>query len=156
MAAMLGWHIVIADGRPEYALPARFPLADKIIVAKPNAILPQLPAGKNIFALMTHNYNYDLALLAELLQHDFCYIGILGPRKKWLRMLEDLYAKNIHPSQRQLAAIHAPIGLDIGAETAEEIALSIIAEIKAVLAERSAAPLKQKLEAIHSKAPVHI
>lgn len=156
MAAMLGWHIIVADGRPEYALPARFPLADKIIVARPNAILPQIPAGKNIFVLMTHNYNYDLALLGELLHHDFRYTGILGPRKKWLRMLEDLHAKDIHPSQQQLAAIHAPIGLDIGSETAEEIALSIIAEIKAALADRSAAPLRQKLEAIHSKAPINI
>jgi xanthine/CO dehydrogenase XdhC/CoxF family maturation factor len=100
---------------------------------------------------MTHNYNYDLALLKELVTKGFGYIGILGPRKKLDRMLGELRAGGLALDDEQLAAIHSPVGLDIGAETAEEIAVSIVAEIKAVLSGAAGGLLKQKRDPIHSR-----
>jgi len=101
--------------------------------------------------LMTHNYNYDLALLAILQQQEFLYIGILGPQKKWEKLQAELAEKNIVFSTEQMKKIYMPVGLDIGAETAEEIAISIIAEIKSVLTDTDAQSLKYKKEAIHNR-----
>jgi xanthine/CO dehydrogenase XdhC/CoxF family maturation factor len=103
---------------------------------------------------MTHNYNYDLALLRELVTKGFGYIGILGPRKKLDRMLEELRTGGMTLDDEQLAAIHSPVGLDIGAETAEEIAVSIVAEISMVLSGVTGGSLKEKAAPIHSRPAV--
>ena len=152
ITVMLGWHTTVVDGRPQYATSRRFGKADKVLVARPEAVLDQLTAdAQTLFLLMTHNYNYDLALLKELVTKGFQYIGILGPRKKLDRMLEELRKEGLILNEDQLASVHSPVGLDIGAETAEEIAVSIVAEIKAVLSGRSAGPLKEKQDSIHSR-----
>ncbi|HLX67724.1 MAG TPA: XdhC family protein, partial [Puia sp.] len=118
----------------------------------PEKVLGALtPDVQTFFLLMTHNYNYDLSLLKELITKGFQYIGILGPRKKLDRMFAELRSGGIVPHDDQLAAIHSPVGLDIGAETAEEIAVSIVAEIKGVLSGRSGGPLKEKRDPIHSR-----
>lgn len=76
-------------------------------------------------ALMTHNYNYDKKLLSILIENEnLHYIGVLGPRKKITRMLDEL-AEGILLSESQMAKIYSPIGINIGAETSAEIALSI-------------------------------
>ena len=150
--AMLGWHITVVDGRAHYATSRRFGKADKVLVARPEKVLEQLTAdSQTLFLLMTHNYNYDLALLKALITKEFQYIGILGPRKKFDRMLANLQEEGPPLDQDRLAAIHTPIGLDIGAETAEEIAVSIVAEIKAVLAGRSGGALREKQDPIHGR-----
>jgi xanthine/CO dehydrogenase XdhC/CoxF family maturation factor len=142
----------VVDGRPQHATSRRFGKADKVLVARPDAVLDQLTTdSQTLFLLMTHNYNYDLALLKQLITKDFQYIGILGPRKKLDRMLEELRKEGLILNEHQLSSIHSPVGLDIGAETAEEIALSIVAEIKAVLSGRSGRPLKEKQDPIHSR-----
>ena len=152
ITVMLGWHTTVVDGRPHYATPRRFGKADKVLVARPEKVLDQLTAdAQTLFLLMTHNYNYDLALLKELVTKGFPYIGILGPRKKLDRMLGELQAEGMILNEDQLAAIHSPVGLDIGAETAGEIAVSIVAEIKAVLSRKSGEALKEKQDAIHSR-----
>ena len=151
MANILGWHTTVIDGRSTHATTQRFPLADKIIVAKPEQVIPQLMIDEQtVFVLMTHNYNYDLALLKELVNVNSCqYIGSLGPRKKLERMLNDLKAEGIELNQEQLAKIYGPVGLDLGSETAEEIALAITAEIKKVLSAGSGYSLRQKQLPIH-------
>ena len=152
ITAMLGWHTIIVDGRPHHATSRRFPKASSVLVARPNEVLSQVSANaQTLFLLMTHNYNYDLALLKELVTKGFGYIGILGPRKKLDRMLGELRAGGLALDDEQLAAIHSPVGLDIGAETAEEIAVSIVAEIKAVLSGAAGGLLKQKRDPIHSR-----
>jgi xanthine dehydrogenase accessory factor len=152
MTVMLGWHTTVVDGRPHHATVRRFGKADKVLVARPEKVLDALtPDVQTFFLLMTHNYNYDLSLLKELITRGFQYIGILGPRKKLDRMFADLRARGIVLHEDQLAAIHSPVGLDIGAETAEEIAVSIIAEIKTVLTGRSGRALKEKRDPIHSR-----
>ncbi|HET6252521.1 MAG TPA: XdhC/CoxI family protein [Puia sp.] len=151
LTSMLGWHTTVVDGRGHYATRERFGAAEEVVVAKPEQVLERVNVdGQTLFVLMTHNYNYDLGLLKELLQRDICYIGVLGPKKKLDRMLGELQEQGIIPGERQQAAIHGPVGLDIGAETPEEIAVSIVAEIKAVLTGRSGMSLKEKQSSIHA------
>ena len=100
---------------------------------------------------MTHNYNYDLAMLQQLIDCPVSYIGVLGPRKKLDRMLDEMQEKGMPVDGEQAAKIYGPVGLDIGAETPEEIALSIAAEIKAVMSRKNASSLRTKAEAIHPR-----
>ncbi|MDN3547816.1 XdhC family protein [Mucilaginibacter aquaedulcis] len=151
MAAVLGWYTTIVDGRPNYASIERFPLVKNVHIAKPEDILDKLEINEwTAFVLMTHNYNYEMAFLKELLPVNPKYIGILGPKKKLERMLTELEMNGTTITEKNLETIHGPIGLDIGSETAEEIALSIIAEIKAVFSERNGRSLKYKTTYIHS------
>ncbi|MBW8687007.1 XdhC family protein [Chitinophaga rhizophila] len=151
IAGIQGWHTTVVDGRALYATPARFPEARKVIVSKAKEVLDKVSIDeRTVFVLMTHNYNYDLALLELLLQKEVPYIGTLGPRSKLERMLDELTAKGVHISDEDRARIHGPVGLDIGAETAEEIALSVTAEIKSVLSERTGIPLRKKNGPIHT------
>ncbi len=146
IAQLLGWTVTIADGRPTHATAQRFPNADRVLVVKPEQLLAQVAIdAQTAFVLMTHNYNYDLDLLQRLLTTNAPYIGTLGPKKKLLRMLDEL---NLN-TEENLARVHGPVGLDIGAETAAEIAISIIAEIKSVFAGATASFLKEKAEPIH-------
>jgi xanthine/CO dehydrogenase XdhC/CoxF family maturation factor len=152
MASLLGWHTIVVDGRPGYASSTRFPEATQLLTAKPVQVLAQVQTDQHTaVALMTHNYNYDLALLAQLLPLPLPYIGVLGPAKKLDRMLEELTENGIAISRIQRARIHGPAGLDLGAETAEEIALSVISEIKSVLSAAAATSLREKTTAIHSR-----
>jgi len=151
MAAILGWNTSIVDGRPNYATSDRFPLVNKIIVAKPEKVLESVEFNEwTAFVLMTHNYNYELAFLQNILPLHPLYIGVLGPKKKLERMLSELADAGIFITERDLEAIHGPIGLDIGSETSEEIALAIVAEIKAFFSDRNGQPLKYKNSVIHS------
>jgi xanthine/CO dehydrogenase XdhC/CoxF family maturation factor len=150
MAAVMGWQITVADGRINYAPKERFPAANKILVGKPDKLLPQLVVDEQtVFVLMTHNYNYDLAMMRQLLLQPVTYIGVLGPKKKLVKMLDELKEQGVTVREEQLSIIHGPVGFDIGAETAEEIALSILAEIKAVLAGKAGTSLRHSNEAIH-------
>ncbi|UEG53592.1 XdhC family protein [Mucilaginibacter daejeonensis] len=149
-AAVLGWHTTVVDGRANYAVPARFPLAKRILIARPEEALPQLDLdSRTAVVLMTHNYNYDLAMLRLLLPLQLTYVGSLGPKKKLQRMLDELQEEGIQPSPQQLQSIYGPTGLDIGAETSEEIALSIIAEIQAVIQGRNGQNLRLREGAIY-------
>jgi len=146
MANILGWEIIVVDGRQTHCNVQRFPNAKRILVAKPDFVLPEINIDEQTaFVLMTHNYNYDTALLSHLLDTPAPYIGTLGPKKKLIRMLDELNSN----TESNRSRIHGPIGLDIGAETAEEIAISIIAEIKAVFSGATGAQLKGKKNSIH-------
>lgn len=150
IAGVLGWDITVADGRATHATPQRFPDAH-VMVARPHELIEKVTIDtQTFFVLMTHNYKYDLALLELLLTHSVPYIGILGPKTKLERMLSDLNEKGIILTEQQKEIIYGPVGLDIGAETSEEIAVSVIAEIKAVLEEKGGTPLKYKQDKIHT------
>lgn len=151
MAALMGWDTTVADGRSEYASKNRFESTCRIVVARPEKVLSAVVADEQtVFVLMTHNYNYDLALLRQLVNYNTKYIGVLGPRKKLKRMLAEMEENNGRLSQEQVSKIYGPVGLDIGAETPEEIALSIIAEIKAVLSCSQGRSLREKQTPIHA------
>ena len=151
MSDVLGWETIVVDGRPNYATRERFPLCKKIFVLKPEAILPHIePDSSSVALLMTHNYKYDLAILEQLFPMRLPYIGILGPKKKYEKMIDEIRSTGLNINEDDLVTIYSPAGLDIGAETSEEIALSIISEIKAVLSNRDARFLKEKTIPIHS------
>ncbi|MDT3403126.1 XdhC family protein [Mucilaginibacter terrae] len=150
MAAVLGWHVTIIDGRANYAVAGRFPSAPKMLLAKPQEALSQLSIDENtVVVLMTHNYNYDLAMLRQLLPLQLTYVGSLGPKKKLERMLDELQQEGMTITPNQLQSIYGPTGLDIGAQTPEEISLSILSEIQAVLQQREGKSLRNKTTVIH-------
>jgi xanthine dehydrogenase accessory factor len=151
MSEILGWHVTIVDGRPNYATQTRFPSAKKIIVSKADKALSQVTIDeRTVVLLMTHNYNYDVEVLRQLLPLNLSYVGILGPKKKLDRMLNDLQEDGMAITEEQLKSIYGPVGLDIGAETSDEIALSILAEIKSVFAKTNGTSLRDKQQPIHS------
>jgi xanthine dehydrogenase accessory factor len=150
MADLLGWEVTLGDGRSTHSIAKRFPEAKKVLVAKPEQLVESIVIDSyTYFVLMTHNYKYDLEVLQLLLKRGCGYIGILGPKTKLDRMLDDL-KKERAISEQELNCIYSPVGLDIGAETSEEIALSIVAEIKAVIAGKKGTSLKYKKDKIHN------
>jgi xanthine dehydrogenase accessory factor len=151
MAAVLGWYTTVIDGRTNYAVSSRFPLAKKVLLAKPDEALGQVDIdNRTVAVLMTHNYNYDLAMLRQLLPMQLTYIGSLGPKKKLHRMLDELLDNGVDIASDQLQRVYGPTGLDIGAETSEEIALSILSEIQAVLQQREGKALRDRSTVIHT------
>ena len=157
MANILGWETSIVDGRANYARPERFVSACQVLVSKPENVLEQITIDEQtVFVLMTHNYNYDLAMLKALIKRNVVYVGSLGPKKKSDRMLDELREEGIHVNDEQLKNIYGPSGLDIGAETPEEIALSILSEIKAVLSGRGGESLRRNADAIHQRSETFI
>ena len=155
MASLLGWEVTVADGRATHAIAQRFPKAKNVYIAKPQELIDNVVVdSRTFFVLMTHNYKYDLALLKLLQETDCNYIGILGPKTKLHRMFNDINDEGIMLTDRQLNSIYGPIGLDIGAETSEEIAVSVVAEIKAVMSGKLGTSLKYKQDKIHTATPV--
>jgi xanthine dehydrogenase accessory factor len=145
LATVLGWQITIVDGRANYVVSERFPLAHKLVVARAGDVLSKVDCDtRTVFVLMTHNYNYDMALLKELLPLGLTYIGCLGPKKRLIRMIDEITDEQGAIPADQLAPVYGPAGLDIGSENSEEIALSILAEIQAVLKKRNGSSLTYK------------
>jgi len=152
MAGILGWETTVVDGRANYAKKERFISACQVLVSKPEQVLEQIEIDEHtVFLLMTHNYNYDMAMLKQLLQKNISYIGMLGPKKKRERMLNELKDEGLIFNEQQLSVLHSPVGLDIGAETSEEIAVSILAEIKALFAGKDVQSLRALKEVIHPR-----
>ena len=148
LAANLGWAPVVFDHRAAFARPERFPGASRVLSgAREEFGAAAPPRAGEVAVLMTHSYPTDLAYLEQLAPRNLRYIGVLGPRRRLERLLEELGAR-----APAAAALYGPAGLDIGADTPAEIALSIVAEIRAVLAGRGGAPLRERPEPIHSAA----
>jgi xanthine/CO dehydrogenase XdhC/CoxF family maturation factor len=151
IASILGWEVKIVDGRNTHAKADRFISACQVLVSKPAAVLEQIKIdSRTCFVLMTHNYNYDLQMMQALIETEIKYIGLLGPKKKLVKILSDLKLKGVEITDEKLAKIYGPTGLDIGASSPEEIATSIIAEIQAVFNNKEGTMLKWKKDQIHS------
>ncbi|GAA6621033.1 XdhC family protein [Scytonema sp. NUACC26] len=151
-AKQLGWHVKVIDNRPGYTTRDRFPNADDIIFCDPENLKAHLSFNSHMVAVvMTHKYLHDLELLRTLLLSPLEYIGLLGPKTRRERLLQDLQASGFMPTPDQLHHLYGPVGLDIGANTPEEIALSIVAEIQAVVACRSGSSLRERTKPIHSQ-----
>lgn len=149
-AHILGWEITVVDGRADYCTPSRFPKAHRLLHTKADHVADAISVDQQtVVVLMTHNYNYDLTVLTHLASSPAGYLGVLGPKKKMDKMLEALKKNGINLSTEELDKIFGPIGLDIGAESPEEIALSALAEIKAVLERKSGIFLRDKKGPIH-------
>jgi xanthine/CO dehydrogenase XdhC/CoxF family maturation factor len=150
LAKELGWNITVVDGRPAFATKERFPQADNVILSKPEDVSKNVsidPRGAAI--IMTHNYNHDVVILRQVLPLPLRYLGVLGPKKRTQKTLEDLRKEGIGQPDEAMNHIYSPVGIDIGAETPEEIALAIISEIQAVLAGRAGGMLRNRKGPIH-------
>jgi xanthine dehydrogenase accessory factor len=156
IASVLGWQIYIVDGRSNYAIAERFPLAKKIITSKPENVLEHIVIDeRTVIILMTHNYNYDSCVLKQLLPLKPSYIGVLGPKKRLQKILDEFAQNGEKMTPELLENVFGPTGLDIGSENADEIALSIIAEMQAVLKTRTGTSLRYKTT-IHNRMPQQI
>lgn len=152
LAEVLGWQITIVDGRAHLANENRFSSSCQVLTVKPEEVLQRISIDdRTAFALMTHNYNYDMALMRELINRNAKYIGLLGPKKKRDRMLQELTDSGLQINDQQMACIFGPVGLNIGAETPEEIALSIISEIQSIFSGKDASSLKINMHTIHDR-----
>jgi xanthine dehydrogenase accessory factor len=137
MAALLGYDVTIVDPRTAFASIERFPDV-KVIAEWPDKALPPLGIDRyTAFVALTHDPKIDDPALTHALARDCFYIGALGSRKTHARRVERLKAQGL--SEADIARIHAPIGLDIGAVSPAEIAVSIMGEITARLRQAEAA-----------------
>ncbi len=152
LADELGWRVTVADHRPAYARAERFPWARQVLLAQPGHLPDDLQFdNRSCAVIMSHNYLQDQALLRDLLDAPLAYLGVLGPHQRTQRLLADIKKEGIAPSDEQAARLFSPVGLDIGAETAEEIALSILSEIQAALTGRQGGSLRNHPGPIHDR-----
>ena len=154
LAKELGWHVSVVDHRPAYATRERFPLADEVIVATAQDIAQRLRLDGTMAAvIMTHNYLRDLELLKLLLPSPVRYIGLLGPKRRADELVSELERESLAFTAAQRERLYAPVGLDVGAEGPEGVALSVLAEIQAVVAGRRPGHLRERKGSIHGLAP---
>jgi xanthine dehydrogenase accessory factor len=147
-AKLLGWTAIVADARAKFATRERIPSADELIVAWPEETLAQVaPDHQTAIVVLTHDDKFDEPALQGALATDAFYIGALGSRRNQERRRERLLELGV--DEEALERIHGPSGLDIGADTQEETALSILAEILAVRAGRGGGPLREAKQRIH-------
>ncbi len=145
LAKTLGWYVTVVDCRAQSATRDRFAMADRTILTRRNLISQAVDVhAQTVAVVITHNYFDDLEILKMLLSSSARYIGVLGARRRTERLLQEL------DETFQIAKpLHAPVGLDIGAETPEEIALAILAEIQAVVSGRHGGFLRGRTGSIH-------
>jgi xanthine/CO dehydrogenase XdhC/CoxF family maturation factor len=142
LATAMGWEVTVADGRSNLATPARFPAASRTAVLDLDRPLQDLPiVAGDAAVVMTHSYRQDVAILRELLPLQLAYLGVLGPKRRTTRIVNEVADFAGVDRAEALNNLKSPVGLDLGAGTPEIIALSIVSEIQAVLTRRSAAPL---------------
>ena len=140
MASLLGWRVTVADGRAWLAQAARFPEAENVLAMSENAgeFEGLALSNRDAVALLTHSFEQDRNLLNKLLPLDLRYLGLLGARHR-SRLLLTETAAYLHWSPEQaLQRVHAPIGLELGGDSPEAVALAILAEIQAALHQKTA------------------
>ena len=121
-----------------------------MIVAPAAQLVARTTPGADALAVvMTHHYVHDVPVLRDLLARPLCYLGLLGPKKRATKILADLSADGLVLSAAQKAALHAPVGLDLGADAPEQVALAMVAEMQSVLGGRDAQPLNRRERPIH-------
>ena len=144
-AKELGWRTIVIDHRAAFANAERLTEADEIIVERAEDLPEELFRDDNSVAVvMTHNYERDREILYRLLNSSCRYIGALGPKKRTENLIQELRDAGREFNEDKLNQLHAPVGLDIGAETPEEIALAVVAEIKSTLADREGGFLRER------------
>lgn len=152
IAGELGWQVTVHDHRPAFLTGERFPAAADLILQNvdqcPDAVAAE---GRTAAVIMTHNYGRDRLILPALLRSGAFYIGALGPRRRTEQLLEEITAGGDKFTHEQYARLYAPAGLDIGADTPESIALSIIGEIQSVLRSRNGAHLRDRQGSIYDR-----
>lgn len=147
LATFMGYDVIVLDGRSHLARAGRF-AADRVIMnSESDPLAGIVPDEWTAAVLMSHSYAQDLAALRALASYPLAYLGLLGPRKRTESLLSDA---ELNPEQI-LASLHSPMGLDTGADGAEQIALSAIAEIQAVINRRMGGKLREKAGPLHPR-----
>lgn len=150
LAHELGWHVTIADPRTAFATAERFPAASALVVAPASELAVRTaPDAGALAVVMTHHYVHDVPLLRALLPRPLAYLGLLGPKKRAEKILADLANDGFAITPAMRTRLHAPVGLDLGADSPRQVALAIVAEMQAVLAVRDARPLRERIRPIH-------
>jgi len=149
-AKLLGWHTIVADARARFATRERIPSADELLVAWPEETLAQVqPDVGTAIIVLTHDDKFDLPLLQGALATDAFYLGALGSRRNQERRHGLLREAGV--ADADLARIRGPAGLDVGAESPAETALSMLAEMLAVRVGRGGGPLRDARTRIHAE-----
>ena len=144
-AKALGWHTILVDARERYATRERFPDADDIRIGILGDIAAELHYDASTFVvLVAHDYKFELPVLRTVLAREPAYVGLLGSRRRGKAILDFLAEDGV--SAEMLARVHVPIGLDIGAQTAAEIALAVVAEAVSVRNERPGTRMKDRAQ----------
>jgi xanthine/CO dehydrogenase XdhC/CoxF family maturation factor len=159
IAKELGWFVAVADGRSQLATRERFPLADEVRVLRlgdlteirPDNLLSGWPSAlgslhsQDAAAVMTHSFEQDARILAALmaLEAPPAYIGVLGPQRRTRELVAEATRANDAQVESRLSQLHAPMGLDLGSESPETIAFSVLAEIQKSLAASTGLPLRE-------------
>ena len=152
LAKTLRWNVTVTDECVAHIAPLFFPTADKLSLCQRQFIDRDFNiTSHTACVLMSHNYEYDKEVLKKLLKTNAPYIGILGPRKRFDKMVDEFRREGLIVTEKDVHRIHSPVGLDIGAETPDEIAVSIISEIQAKLHRRPGGFLKNRNAPIHER-----
>jgi xanthine dehydrogenase accessory factor len=134
---------VVIDGRPRFATAERFPDVDELKVGIPSELIRDYPfIASTALVLVAHDYKYDLPVLRHALSTDVGYIGMLGSSRRGATILRYLAEEGV--DETALSRVRVPIGLDLGARGAPEIALAILAEIQAARTGASGRPMSAK------------
>ncbi|MFN7957704.1 MAG: XdhC family protein [Holophagaceae bacterium] len=145
LAKELGWTVGLLDHRPAFTGPGRFPDADQVLAGHPAQRIPTLPLdARSAVVLMTHNYLKDLEALRLLAASPAPYLGLMGSRARSAKLVAELAAEGIGLGAR----LHSPVGLDLGAEDPETIALAVAAEIQAHFQGRAGGSLRATRTAV--------
>ncbi len=150
VAKTLGYRVTVCDARPVFATTQRFPYADEVVVDWPHRLLEKVGPDlgqRDAICILTHDPKFDVPATIAALKTDVGYLGAMGSRRTTDDRNRRLVDEGV--SERQLAGILAPIGLDLGARTPEETAISICAEIIALRSGRSASSLRNTAGDIH-------
>ena len=149
-AKLLGWHTIVADARARFATAARVPSADELIVAWPDEAIEQVqPDFATAVLVLTHDDKFDIPMLKAALASDAFYVGALGSRRNQERRRGLLLEAGV--PAHDIERINGPAGLDIGADTPAETALSMLAEVLAVRVGRTGGPLRLSTSRIHAE-----
>lgn len=152
LAKSLGWNVAVTDECVAHIAPVFFPTADQLSLCSREFVDRDFDITPyTACVLMSHNYEYDRDVLKKLVNTSTPYIGILGPRKRFDKMIGEFAIQNIQLEEKDFHRIHSPVGLDIGAEAPDEIALSIISEIQSKFSNRSGGFLKYNSGPIHQR-----
>jgi xanthine dehydrogenase accessory factor len=146
----LGWGTIVADPRRRFATRERIPSADELLVEWPDQVLARVkPDSSTAVVVLTHEDRFDIPALVGALRSEAFYVGALGARRNQERRQAHLLEEGL--SEDEIDRIAGPTGLDVGAETPAETAVSILAEMLAVRAGRSGGPLKDGRGRIHAE-----
>lgn len=146
IAKVLGWQVMVFDGRAHYATSERFPLADLVAVRQPGKAASIVDPW-TVAVIMNHSYSQDQQVLQELAPVPLLYMGLLGPRKR----TRQIFADSGLDERLLNSDLHTPMGLDIGADGPEQVALAVMAEIQASLNGRAGGPLRDRRGSIHAR-----